>query len=384
MLYKIVNRFPEDMIVDKVGPVVSLYQPTHRSFPENKQDLIVFKNLIQVIEKSLEELPNSDLKAAILKPLHALKEDKEFWNHTSDGMAVFASSSQCIVYKLNNPVNELAIVANSFHIKPILKAFQSIENYLLLGLSRENFSLYKGNRYGFENIKIDAEIPRTLSEVLGSQKTDSHLTHGSYNGTGGPAMYHGHGDAQQEIDKDTEKYFRYVDAFVLDHYSKAMKWPLILVSLTEHHSLFKALSSNPYLIEEGIKKSIDSLDLNEIQDKATVIIETINAEKYKVLKESFANAEADAMGSVDLEEIVKAAFESRVDTVYIEEDKIIPGKIDYETGKIKYGDIDHPNYDDVLDDLAEMVLSNGGNAFVLTEDKMPCTTGIAAIYRYKK
>lgn len=383
MLYKIVNRFPEDMIVDGDGPRISIYQPTHKSFPENKQDPIVFKNLIKVIEKSLEQIPDIRTHDAIMKPLYELNEDKAFWNHTTEGMAVFATADNCIVYHLNNPVNELAIVANSFHIKPILKNFQSTENYLLLGLSRDYFSLYKGNRHGIEAIEIDKDVPRTSNEVLGFQTTDPSLTHGSY-GAGGSAMYHGHGDVQQEIDKDTEKYFKYVDAYVLEHYSKAMKLPLILVSLSEHFPLFKEISKNPYLHEESITKSIDSMDLKEIQIQSQKIIETIRTKRIQEMAESFSNAEADALGDTDLKAIVFAAFESRVETLLIEEDKIVPGKIDHNTGSVNYGDIHSPDHDDVLDDLAEMVIVNGGTVLVLEKDMMPSTTGIAAIYRYKK
>lgn len=375
MLYEIVNRFPEDMIVDNDGPLVSLYQPTSRAFPDNKQDPIVFKNLLHEIESSLEKLLNFKKVDSIMKPLYELRADKAFWNHTSAGMAVFASVNRCIVYKLDSPVVELAVVANSFHIKPLLKAQQSTENYLLLGLSRENFSLYKGNRYGFEEIQIDPDAPRTLKDVLGSQFTDLNLTHGSYAGAGGQAMYHGHGDVQQEIDKDTEKYLRYVDAFVLDNYSKELKLPLILASLKEYHSEFRRVSNNPYLIEGGIDQSFDSLNLNEIQKKSQKIIETINTEKINEIFES--------LDSSDLGEVAKAAFESRVDTLLISEDKIVPGKIDTKTGEILYGDISSPDYDDVLDDLAELVLSNGGSVLVLSEDKMPSDASVAAIYRYK-
>jgi hypothetical protein len=375
MLYEIVNYFPEDMIKDQEGPFVSLYQPTNKSFPENKQDPIVFKNLLKVIESSLEQIPNFDMMDSIMKPLHELREDKAFWNHTSEGMAVFASVNRCIVYKLYSPVEALAVVSNSFHIKPLLKAQQSTENYFLLGLSRENFSLYKGNRYGFEEIQIDPDAPRTLKDVLGSQFTDLNLTHGSYAGAGGQAMYHGHGDVQQEIDKDTEKYFRYVDSFVFDKYSKETKLPLILASLKEYHSDFKRVSNNPYLIEKGIDQSFDSLNLKDLQKQVQKIIEAINEEKYQKIAES--------LDSSNLEEIAKAAFESRVDTLLVADGKIVPGRVDSETGEINYGDINSPDYDDVLDDLAEMVLSNGGSVLVLTEDKMPSDTGVAAIYRYK-
>ncbi len=384
MLYEIVNRFPEDMIFEKDGPLISLYQPTHRSYSENKKDPIVFKNLLKVIEKSLEEIPNFDLIETIMKPLYELEEDKEFWNHTSDGMAIFANSDKCIVYKFAAPVNKFAVVANSFHIKPLIKVFQSTENYHLLGLTRENFFLYKGNRYSVEEIEIDKDTPRTSNEVLGFQSTDPHLSYASYGGTGGPAMYHGHGDVQQEIDKDTEKYFRYVDSYVFDNYSKTLKLPLILVGLKEHHSEFESISNNPYLIKEGIDQSIDSLDLKEIQKEAQEVIESINSVKIQEMTESFKNAEANSLGSSDLEKVVKAAFESIVETLLIEEAKIVPGKIDSKIGEVNYGDINSPDYDDVLDDLAELVLSNGGAVLVLAKDDMPCETGVAAIYRYKK
>ena len=382
MLYEIVHHFPADMIFKEEGPLISLYQPTHRSYSDNKKDPIVYKNLLRVIENSLEQLPDFGSTDTIMKPFYELKEDKDFWNHTSDGMAVFASTDKCIVYNLFTPVKELAVVANSFHIKPLIKAFQSTENYHLLGLNREYFSLYQGNRYGFEEIEIDKDVPRTMKEVLGRQLTESYLSHGSYGGAGGNAMYHGHGDVKQEIDKDTEKYFRYVDSFVFENYSKTSKLPLILVSLTEHLSEFKIISKNPYLLEEGIGKSIESMNPDEIQKKARVIIDAINKEKIKKIAESYAKAQSGSLGSSDIAQVTKAAYESRVETILIEEDRIVPGKIDNKTGNIKFGDIDHPEYDDILDDLAELVLSGGGEVFVLTKDMMPGTTGIAAVYRY--
>ena len=382
MLYEIVNNFPKDMIFKEDGPLISIYQPTHRSSPDNKQDPIVFKNLLRVIENSLAQLPNGDAFKSIMKPLHEMKDNPDFWMHTLDGIAVFASVNRCIVYNLQTPVKEFAVVADRFLINPLIKAFQSTEDYQLLGLSRENFSLYQGNRNGFEEIIIQPDTPRTMKEVLGSELSGLYLSHGSYGGTGGPAMYHGHGDVKQEIDKDTEKYFRYVDAFVFENYSKESKLPLIMVSLKEYHSEFIRRSNNPYLLEEGIDKSIESMDPDEMLERVRTIIEAINLEKVQKVTESFAKAEAESLGSSDLTQVTKAAFESRVETIFVEEDRIIPGTIDHETGKVELGDIHDPDNGNVLDDLAEWVLSGGGAVIVLEKDEMPSDTGVAAIYRY--
>ena len=382
MLYKLVERFPEDMIFKEEGPLVSLYQPTHRIFPDNKQDVIVYKNLIRTIENSLKLLVDDSVVDELMKPLYEIKEDKEFWNSTYDGLAILVNKNNCIVYKLREPVKELAIVANSYYIKPLIKAFQAIEQYQVLGLSRENFNLYQGNRYGFEELEIDEDQPRTMEEVLGDQKTESYLSHGSYGGTGAPTMYHGHDDPKQEADKDTEKYFRYVDQFVYDNYSKKAKLPLILIALSQYHSYFRTLSNNPYLIAEGVDKSIEAMDLSEIRKSVADIIDKINNEKYEKYTELYSQANANSLGASDIAQIAKAAFEGRVKTIMIEEDKIVSGSLDFDTGKISFGDMDKPDNNDVINELAQLVLLNGGEVLVLEKAHMPSETGIAAIYRY--
>lgn len=382
MFYEIAQLFPEDMIFEQGGPFISLYQPTHRYFPERKQDPIVFKNLLRQIENSLETQSDKDFISSILTPFYEIEGDNTFWNKTADGIAVLACPGRCIVYHLHSPVEEFAVVAKSFHIKPLVQAFQSVESYQLLGLSRNSFALYQGNRYGFSEIEIDPEIPVTLEDVLGKQLTEPYSGQGAAGGTGETAVFHGQGDKKEESDKDTEKYFRYVDRFVFENYSKPSKMPLILVALKEHHAQFQALSHNSYLIEEGVNVSYESLEIEQLKSKALEIIEPINEKNTKILTDAFKKAQGEFGGSSDLAQVAKAAFESRVETMLIEEDRIIPGKIDPTTGGTDFCDITSPDCDDILDDLMELVLKNGGSVWVLPKDKMPCQTGVAAIYRY--
>jgi hypothetical protein len=66
----------------------------------------------------------------------------------------------------------------------------------------------------------------------------------------------------------------------------------------------------------------------------------------------------------------------------IEADRHIPGRIDYTSGRIDPGDLAHPEVDDVLDDLGELVLKKGGQIVIVPAERMPAQTGVAAIYRY--
>lgn len=381
MSYVIAHRFPDEMIFEKGGPFVSLYQPTHRHSPQ--QDPIVFRNLLRRIEHSLKQQTDRDSVELIMEPLNKLEKDQDFWNTASDGIAVLAARDKCIVYSLHGPVNEIAVVSHGFHIKPLLQAFQSVESYHLLGLSRTRCNMYLGNRYGFSKIVTGPDFPGAMEDVVGEQSAEPYSAQGYFGGTSEPGMHHGQGDKKEGDDKDTEKYFRYVDRFVFENYSKLSKLPLILVALKEYHSLFGGISHNPYLLQEGVNISYDSLEMGEFIGKALEIIEPINAVKILKLKESYESAEAESYGSSDLAQIVKAACDRRVETLFMEENRTIPGEIDCHTGAIKHCDASAPDCDDILDDLAELVLKSGGAVWVFPREKMPGHTGIAAIYRYK-
>lgn len=382
MTYELAKHFPHEIIFQTEGPMITLYQPTHRRFPENKQDQIVYKNLLRDIENTLSSKYEKDMIETIMHPFHELEDDVEFWNNTLDGIAVLGSQTQCVIYNLQETFNQFATVAKSFHIKPLIKAFQSLENYQLLGLSRNSFALYQGNRNRITEIPLSSDTPTSLKDVLGDQKTESYLSHGSYGGASGNTMYHGHGDNKQETDIDTEKYFRFVDKFVYDNYSNYSKLPLILVSLGEYHSDFRNKSINPHLHEEGITKSYESMDLDEIKDEVLAIIEPIQQAKIQKLIDTYNQAEAGSIGSSKVAKIATAAFDGRIDTVLIEENRIIGGKIDMETGEVKFGSIDSPDLDDILDDIAELVLMRKGKVFILPKEIIPNDTGVCAIFRY--
>lgn len=382
MKYEFVDGFPNDIIFEEEGPFISLYQPTHRYSKGNKQDVTLFKNLVRDVEASLKQKYSKKDIGDIMKMFQEIELDKNIWNYPLEGLAILANLNRCIIYKLDETVENLAIVADSFHIKPLLKIFQSVEKYQLLGLSGTDFKLYEGNKYGIKEIKLKDEVPTTLEAVLGNQHTEPSINHSKYSGTGGVSVFHGSGSEKDEAEKDYEKFFRYVDKFVVENFSKNSKLPLVVVSLKEHYSEFMKLTNNPYIMKDGIRGSYHAFNKEELKTKAWELIEPIYTAKNQNLIDHYNHAKANDLGSDDLVNVAFATFENRVETIILEEGKIIPGHVDLKTGAVKFGDIEHPNTDDILDDLAEFVMKKKGKVVVLPKEKMPSETGISAIYRY--
>ncbi|WP_301110037.1 hypothetical protein [Sporosarcina sp.] len=382
MNVEIVNEFPHEFLMEQAEPCISIYQPTHRHRPENQQDPIRFKNLLQQVQLELSKIyPGNEIKS-LLAPLEKLQGERPFWAHAGDGLALFATKDRCIIYRLQRPVPELAIVSNSFHIKPLIRVFQSADRYHLLGVNRQKFKLFEGNRYGIEEVEIPEELAKTKAEAIGDQVTEAYVGSGDSGGATGTAMMHGYGGKKDEIEIDIERYFRYVDRTVSEHFSKPSGLPLYLVTLTEYHTPFKELSHNPYLQDQGIKSDFEALNLEQLREMAWQIIEPNYLDKTKNLVESFENSQANGLGSQKIEDVVQAVSENRISRLMLEDGRVYPGKIDLDTGEIQTKNLQQTAVDDVMDDLAELVFKSGGEVVVLPEERMPVDTGVAAIYRW--
>lgn len=362
-------------------PCISIYQPTHRHHPDNQQDPIRFKNLVRVVEDSLEQKYSSNHD--LLAPIRALLTDESFWNHTRDGLAVLAAPGFFRIFQFHRPVRELAMVADSFHVTPLLRVVQSGDRYHVLCLTRESARMFEGNRDALDELDLDA-FRTDIESALGEGRTEPHLTVASYGtGTGGPApMYHGHGSRKDEVDKDTERYFRAVDRATMAHFSKVSALPLVLAALPEHQVVFRGLSQNPALLSDGVQGDPESMSVEQLRDAAWRAVEPQYLSRLAALSDAFTAGVAHQKATSDLAEASRAAIEGRVSHLLVEADRVRPGRIDAKTGSISDAPIDDPEVGDVLDDVAEAVLSAGGDVVVVPKERMPSPTGLAAILRY--
>jgi len=308
------------LLAPHAPPCVSLYQPTHRSHPDNLQDPIRYRNLLRTIEASLREKHDERDVRALLERFRSLGDDSRFWSHTLDGIAILASPDTFRIAQLQRPVRELAVVADSFHLKPLLRHVQSADRFQVLALTRHTARLHEGNRYALDPLEVDG-FPATMTAALGDQRTEPHQTVVSFGGgASGSAAYHGQGSRKDERDRDVERYFRIVH--------------------------------DDYL------------------------------ERLARLSEKFTAAEAAGRGTAVPADAAKAAVEGRVATLLLDADAVLPGRIDPVHGTILRSDLANPEIDDLLDDLGEAVLRAGGDVVVVPKERMPSTSGLAATFRF--
>jgi Bacterial archaeo-eukaryotic release factor family 3 len=126
----------------------------------------------------------------------------------------------------------------------------------------------------------------------------------------------------------------------------------------------------------------DALPIDALRDRGWRAVEPQYLARLAGLVEAFGEARSQGRGADELAQVAEAAMAGRVATLLIEADRQVPGRMDAATGRIALDDLAHPEVDDLLDNLGELVLKLGGQIVVVPAERMPTPTGLAAIYRF--
>jgi hypothetical protein len=375
------SDYARGILASPEAPCLSVYQPTHRSHPDNQQDPIRFRNLVKSMEESLrEKYSNRDMRP-LLEPFKKLAENHEFWNHTLDGLAVLGAPDIFRVYRLQRPVPELAVVAESFHLKPLLRILQSAGQYQVLSLTRQEVRLFEGNRDALDEVELSSEVLQMIAQPDTEEK-ERGVEVWTYRAGSTGAGVRSESAKADIVKSETEKFFRTVDRAILENYSRQSEMPLVLAALPEHQAVFRQISHNPFLLPESIDTHPEALSIDELRQQAWQVLEPHYLTRLAGLVEMFSVAKSRELGTDDLAEIAQSSVAGRVATLLVDADRHIPGRVLPDSGIIEFDDPATAHVDDLLDDIAELVLKKRGQVVIVPTERMPTQNGAAAIFRF--
>jgi hypothetical protein len=376
------------LLAKREAPCLSLYQPTHRSFPERQQDPIRFKHLVRELEDSLKQQGRGDQAKALLKPFQDLMNDPDFWNSNRDGLAVFGAVDYFEVFRLQRSVPELAVANDRMHLKPLLRIAQSADRYQILAITLNSVRLFEGNRDGIDEVRLGDGVPKTLEEALGRDLTEKGQTgfpqgYSRASERGDPMQVESGGAGRQdEIDRDRERFFRDVDRAILEHHSRKSRLPLILAALPEHQFHFRKLSHNEFMLSEGIESDASLLSHDELRQKSWMVVQPRYIKRLEGFINQYGVSHGQGLATDQLEQIGQATLEGRVATLLVEAERQIPGVVDKQQGKAVAVEDNTATTPDLLDELTIWTLEQGGEVIAVPTERMPTESGAAAIYRY--
>lgn len=364
----------------------SIYMPTHRTGREVMQDRIRLKNLLMESETYLQA---SDLTAlqvdGILNPIRALLDDTVFWQHQSDGLAIFLTTDFARLYRVPYPFEPVAVVAPRFHLKPLLPLLSGNGRFYILTLSQEEIRLLQGTHYSLSQVEIEG-VPQGLPEALRKdlgRDVSFHTGTSASRGRLRPAVFHGHGAAEMSKKQEILRYFRLVDAGLQEllHDEQA---PLILVGLEYVLPIYREANTYPHLLGEDIKEDPASLDDATLHHRAWGLVGPLfrTTEEEARTRYLALSGEHSERAEDDLTDIVAAAYFGRIDTLFVPLGVHQWGTFDEATGEITLEDSATLANTDLLDAAAAQTLLNKGVVYAVAPEDIPGTGGLAAILRF--
>jgi len=365
------------------GLCVSLYMPAHRAGRETEQDPIRFKNLLRQAEERLlaEGMRSAEVRNFLKEPQRLL-QDQSFWRHQSDGLALFCSEDIFHFFRLPIRFSELMVVADRFHVKPLLPILTSDGVFYILAISQNQVRLLEGTRHTADEIDLE-NLPETLSEALpeGFAEKELQFHTGTPSGSGNrPAMFHGH-DISNDIKNRIRQWFRTIDKEVGGFLSDAQP-PLVLAGVDTLFPLYKEVNTYPHLMEEGVPGNPEGMRLEDLHQQAWVIVEPVFRKERQAGSARYRQLAGTGQTTIDVSEAVLAAHHGRIEVLFVAVGVQVWGRFDPDKDRVDVHESPEPGDKDLLDLTAIQTLIKGGTVYAVSPEEVPDQSLVAAVLRY--
>jgi hypothetical protein len=367
-------------------PSISIFLPTHRAGQETQQDPIRFNNLLRDAEQQVLASGMSPREVSeLLQPAQALLEDTSFWQHQSEGLAVYLSPDDFHTFRLPYAVEEQLIIAQSYYVNPVLPLFTNNGHFYILAISQNEVRLFEGTRHSVGQIDLPKDTPENMDKALDLDDPQKSLQLHSASSQGGTreGMFHGQGPGEEEKKVWVEQYLNLVDAGLKEFFSE-QRAPLILAGVDYLLPIYRKVSDYANIMEEGITGSPDRLRPEQLHEQAWPIVEAYFRQDTDKAVEQYHQLSGTDQATDNVGKIVAAAFSGKVDKLVLAVETQIWGKFNPDTGKVIRNPEGQSKQDDLalLDFAAMKTLENGGMIYTLTQEEMPTDSPIAAVFRY--
>jgi hypothetical protein len=360
-------------------PCVSVYMPTHRG--GGQEDPIRWKNHLADAEDRLitTGMRHPEAKDFLLAA-RQLTDDVSFWKYQCDGLAFFLAQGFMRVYRLPMPLEDLVVVAERFHVTPLLPLLSGNGRFFVLALSQNAVRLLHGSRYSVTEIGLKG-IPHSLAEALLTHDSDEVLTfHGRRTsvGTWG-AIFAGHGVGIDDAKDDILLYFQKIDRS-LHGLLHAERRPLVLAAVDYLLPIYRQANTYPHLLKDGIKGNPDRLRSKELHDAAWSLVRPEFEAAEKQAAAQFRLLAGTGRTTSELSRALPAAYRGEVETLFITLGTQRWGRFDVASGQVTEHDQWQPGDEDLLNTAAIHTLLHGKTVYAVAPEQVPDGGPLAATF----
>lgn len=328
----------------RTAPMISIYlsrdsRTDTKPFPER------WKHSLQKAEGLLLKDYTRSFVHAFLEPLR----QATFYRHlepVDKGLIVFHSPQEQGFLRVQTAIHDLVVVADSFHIKPLLRIRNNEKGYFLISVTPKNITVYvetNAHLYRLDSIR-NSELDDQMKGAQLKAATRAFFT-----------------DTALSINKTLAQY----------------KLPVILAGASDETHQMKKLLQSPFVLDDVITGTIEQISKNEIRQRCFDLLEPYYRKRELEAVTELKLAIKQNQAIIFIEDIALSAVLGKVEKLFVVENRQIWGRVNHRTGEISITPRQTDSHDDdILDDISQIVLSRGGEVFVIQDPKN--TSGFVA------
>lgn len=361
------------------GRCVTIAIPTSPAGRERLEGPVRLKNEIERAHAMLvAQGMRSTLAHDLLMPATELLADQEFWMEQTRGLVILIGEGRQSFLRVPGAVPEIAVVANRFHIRPLLAAVIDQEAYVL-ALDGKHTRLLRIEGEKVEELDVP-EMPRSIEEALGPEYSEKQrqmrsLGPNSHQGS----VSHGAGDRGSDV-KDKDLRFSQAIDRALVKFLNGSHARLILAADEPMLSIYRHASHLTTILEEPIVGSPRRATLDQLAAKARAILTHEREEQARALLDQCHTLEPLGRTEADLNKLIGAAKEGRVASLLLDRESVKWGFPDRDAFDV-YAD-QAPGAEDWLNLAAIETLANGGQVIEIDEEPELAAAGAIGTLRY--
>lgn len=348
---------------------VSIFLPTTPVAGEISGDRTVLKNLASEARAQLEAAGHDKRAvAAIDEALTDLVEDDAFWRFQASSLAIYATPTSLTSFRVPNRLTPSVAVSDRFHLKPLLRAVTFGQGAYVLALAEGHVRLLQLTaEQPASEVKV-ADLPKSAADALGKSsmgvRTESRRTDTS--------------SGQRGL---LGQFCRAVDR-ALRPYLAGKHVPLFLVADTALGSIYRSVNSYPGLAAFGIDSTPETMSDSEISEAARRLLDRLHGEEVAAIVAQFGDRQGSGRATADIAQAARAATDGAVQTLLVDIDRTVPGKVDEASGAVTFAEVDDAVAYGVVDEIARRALLTGARVLAVRAADLPTESPVAAILRW--
>lgn len=352
----------QKLATEKNFPCVTISLNTHKTHPDNAQDIVQLKKLLRETEERLINEFGKRSVASLLTKLTEIQDEVDV-NYNLDSLHIFLSNDTKEIVKSNLPIKENAVhISDSFNIRSLIKSHNRNQAYYILLLSQSGVNLFKAT-----SDHIESEIENDDFPFPENRHYNTHSDKGS---------------DPKHLDDLVREFLNKVDKAVVKMHNET-DLNCVVVCTEDNYSRLMQAADQP-----SVYLGYANIDYNHTANHqiAKQAWELMLQVQHQQRTDAIKNVkEAVAQGNVltDLQEIYQAALDGRGELLIIHEDFTQAVLM---TSDRTFDLTDDSSQNNVVQDIASKiaweVLSKKGHVFFTAQDEIKELGDIVLKTRY--